>query len=653
MSGPFNLISLREDSLFVSHVNQVLVTSPDLSCDPTSDSSIIDTVSQAFKTLGYSARDSAFILPSFWVGADGKIIPQMFAKIESLCRSLHLHPLGFLSHDEAIVEEANAREGVPVSFIILDIYPLSFHLTLAYLGQIKERQSIPYTPPLSPPQIESALAQFTSDSTLPPSLIVTGQFNDELINRLQNYPWLNKKTIDVFLHHPDITPLSRDQLIEIYLKIIRQELVSSPVPSPTLVEVDAESLGFTSWPLSFVSPSPPKINFHVTLPRFHFSLPKLHRPPFRPSFLLPFLLLFLLPLSIFLARADITLYLNPYPISLTVPLTLSTENHHLTATNLPVSLKTLDLSASASLPTTAQKIVGDKAKGEMIIYNKIEKTQSLSRGSILTDTSGKKFELLNQTIIASASADLVNGVIKLGQTRSLVNAVDIGPEFNLSKNTKFTFIDQPETVLIAQNSEDFSGGSRSAVKVVSLEDKTNLDAKLTAAIQENLDSQIHSQLGVDFTTLRESYRPLTTKTDYNREINEPADNLEGTLHQTASILVNLASVSDIVTQFIKTDPRFSGLDLNPSDFRFSFRINQYHPRSSSAVMTLQGSGLPQIDLSHLRSAIAGKSRDQAIAQIQRSVDRLYNYPISVRFWPKTYLPLLPQRLYIKIVAGSQ
>ena len=52
---------------------------------------------------------------------------------------MSLSPTGFLSEDEAIVEDSNKADDLPSSFILVHLGQDEFYLSLVYLGHIKER----------------------------------------------------------------------------------------------------------------------------------------------------------------------------------------------------------------------------------------------------------------------------------------------------------------------------------------------------------------------------------------------------------------------------------------------------------------------------------------------------------------------------------
>ena len=102
---------------------------------------------------------------------------------------------------------------------------------------------------------------------------------------------------------------------------------------------------------------------------------------------------------------------------------------------LPADKKIIDLNFSESISTTGQKETGDKAKGEITIFNKADKIQNISKGTIMTDNSNKKYELLTSVQVPASSFNLGSGTITMGQTKANAIASDIGSEFNLNKDT--------------------------------------------------------------------------------------------------------------------------------------------------------------------------------------------------------------------------
>ena len=197
-----------------------------------------DSLSQAALKADLSEdqepENAAFILPPFWVGSDGKILIDKKGHIESLCKNLTLKPMGFIANDEAIVEEANLKDGFPASFVLLNLGDNNFTISLVYMGKIKERIRKPTPNEFSPALIESALIELNSESTLPPQIIVFGKVSEDIITSLNNYPWIGKKDTETFLHFPDISHLSEDGLTKTFAGVIASQINPQTLASSTI-----------------------------------------------------------------------------------------------------------------------------------------------------------------------------------------------------------------------------------------------------------------------------------------------------------------------------------------------------------------------------------------------------------------------------------
>jgi len=498
-SGKFQVVSVGPEKDWNSVDAENLISSVDESLSISSLNANI--------TEDQEPSNAAFVIPPFWVGSDGKIFPQKLKFIKEICKNLSLSPTGFLAEDEALVEDSNQTDGFPSSFILVHLSPQEFYLSLVYLGHIKERIRKSFSDGFHGQILESALLEIKTESTLPPQIIIFGQTDPNLINSLKNYPWIGKKNIETFLHLPDISLYGNNDLIATFTKVISSQISGNspdkdnhlpledeapkeetfkdepeiiPDSEIELTETDPESLGFTNHnpitpdvklvsedqpvgdeiPEPNLDPFEPPIILPPTLPEIKpgkkFSLAffkkiKLTKPKLNFNLFWIFLLVlpFIVLLPFVFSSAEITLFVNPYKFEKTFPITLKVDasDSDLSSSIISVEKNTFDIEAKTTIDTTGQKTIGDKSKGEIIIYNKSDKQIDLPKGSILLDSSGKKFELsANVSVPASDSGfnDQDQLIITSGQTKTVAVAADIGSEFNIQKDSQLNFKDFPQ-----------------------------------------------------------------------------------------------------------------------------------------------------------------------------------------------------------------
>lgn len=379
----------------------------------------------------------------------------------------------------------------------------------------------------------------------------------------------------------------------------------------------------------------PKKKISFKLPKF--KLPKINNSIF---WIILAALPFLAVAPLFLISAKITLFTTPYQFEKSIPVTLKTEasTTDLDKSIIPITKETVQVNASATVETTGQKTVGDKAKGEIIIFNKLDKSQNIPKGSILTDSSGKKFELTAAVSINASSSDLEKGVITLGQTKTVVLASDIGPEFNLAADTKLIFKDFPETSLIAKADSTFTGGSKQQIRAVNQSDKTSVQSKIDEEISKNIDQQINQKVGNISGVIKGTIQSQKDNLEFSREIGEAADELKATVNATVSVFILSDEIKDqTIKHFLSSEADFNNIDYQSSNFDLSFSFSKVDTSQATGTLTISGKSLPKINISQVQKSLVGKTNNQATNIIKKIIPRAYNFHIT------NSLPLLPFR----------
>jgi len=600
-------------------------------------------------------ESAAFILPSFWVGIDGKIIGTKQSIIETLCRSLKFKPLGFISCDDAFVENVNSNENFPSSFIFVDLKKTRLDLSLVLMGKIKERVTEHYNGDFNPASIEDSLRQLETDNSLPPLMYIIGAIDQTIIKKIQDYPWIGKKALDIFFHLPEINFVNTSEMVTIYANFVNNQLISEPnnnIPSPVVIEqpavikenlnvVEPEDLGFGQITNHIETPTaspepcePPKVKKikqfpKIKLPHFNFHL----KFNFKFLWLVAVLPIFVL-LLLLVNHSSVTLFITPYPINVSKPLTLDSNITTFDATsgNIPVIKQSFDLKVTASVPTTGKKIVGEKAKGSIIIFNKLDKTQNLAKGDILIDSSGKQYELITPVQVPGSSYDLTQGIIKLGQTKTVVSATDIGPEGNIAKDSQLTFKTSADNY-IAKAETDFVGGTKQEINIVSKQDKVSLEAQLKEAIKVSIEEKIKNDITNLSGAIIDTAQQKQKRIDYLRDINEQTDTLSGNLEATVQVFVIDSKQKDeIISSIVKQDPQYANFSLEP-EYTLQFNIDEITDDNSKGTLSIAGEMLPVINTNAVKAKIAGKFEKNARKYLDSSIDKIYNVTVKSSLGP--------------------
>lgn len=450
---------------------------------------------------------------------------------------------------------------------------------------------------------------------------------------------------------PQSQEIEEDQLTEVSPQEIGFSIPQeTPTPEPLPVITPDQlppSLDLSNEPN--LDPFEPPVVAPPTLPGKHqkikFSLNFFKKiKPIRFNRNLLWLLFALLPFIIiipfFLISSQIILFITPYQFNKSIPVTLSTSGsiNDLNKSIIPVQKETVQVAATASVETTGQKTIGERAKGEITIYNKLDTSQSIAKGKVLTDSSGRKFELISAVSVEASSSDLEEGVINLGKTKTSVSAVDIGPESNLATDTQLTFADYPTTSIIAKVESTFTGGTRQQIRAVSSEDKTNVQSKINEQIVENIDQEVSQKVGDITGVIKGTVQSQKSNLELSREVGEAADELTGTVNATVTVFVLSDNIKDqIIKYFLESETGFNDIDYQSSNFSLSFEISEIEDDQATGNLTISGNSLPKINIAQIQKALAIKTITQANSLIKKLVPRAYNFHIN------TNLPLLPFR----------
>lgn len=651
------------------------------------DISLSEAAQKAALEPEQEPESSAFVLPPKWIGNDGKIFPEFLKLLESLCRSLKLKPLGFISNDEAFIESLGKEDSFPPSFILVYLGIKEFSVSLVYLGEVKKRFHQELSTDFTPQDLENALVSIRLDSALPPQILVFGHLSPSVVDDLKNYSWIGKKNIETFLHLPDVQAYQPEDLFSLYCQSVSTQIENNPSPQIPKVEekieeatpveedvteivpeeplkeetkdlleepqeeVSASDLGFSEITDSdslvippveaeFETPSPTtKTQFHlpkVSLPKLKLSLPRFH---FNPLWLFPLALSpLLLLLPYFLSKAEITINFTPVEINRNFSVTLDSAASSPSSSTVPVIKKSLDLSFSDSLATTGTKETGEKSKGEITVFNKLDKIQSIPKATIITDPSGKKYELLTSIQVPASAYNLSTGTITMGQVKANAIASDIGPEFNLNKDVLLSFKDNAN--LIAKVNDSITGGSRRQIKVVSSDDKTKLSKSVTDSLNSRISDRVNAESSLSGLLPETKYIDKKVL-EFNREVGEEADTLSVNASLSISVFqINPSEKEAIIKSLLGNDSEFLNAVSSPSDFSFSFSATQTSSDKSQGKLTITGKVLPKVDTTSLRQKLRSQSFTNAYKIID-SQPKVYNREINIIPKVFSFLQRLP------------
>lgn len=371
-------------------------------------------------------------------------------------------------------------------------------------------------------------------------------------------------------------------------------------------------------------------------------MPSLHIPSFfGEKIILVFVGILILIIGLFFfyifgVKATIVIKVDPKIISENQDVTFSSISPTKLESNIIAGeFVTVSKDAQASIPATGKKDVGDKAKGTVTIFNSTLTATTFPQGTTIISSNDLIYQLSNSVTVASGSGDAISG-ISPGKVNVNVIANNIGPEYNLPSNTKFSI---GESLLVAaKNDNPFSGGTKKQITVVSKNDVDKLMLDLPKTQEQSARDDLAKNLSGDKNLLPTFIDEAISKTVLDPKIGDEATTvtLRGEvayagLSFSKNELVNLAK--SILKSKIQ-----NALDINYDNIKVDVKdIKIKNDKDVNANLSIKALLLPKIDINKITSQIKGlsyKETENKFLSISQVSDVAISSSPNIPFLPK-------------------
>lgn len=304
------------------------------------------------------------------------------------------------------------------------------------------------------------------------------------------------------------------------------------------------------------------------------------------------------------------------------------------------------INKEATIQTTGVKIVGDKAKGEVLIYNKTTSDKTFPKGTVIND--GDKQFLTDESVTVPAAEVKEEGkkeVKTFGEENVAVTAYLIGAEGNISKEKEMTVADFDKSTYSATSTQDFSGGSSREVRVVAQADLDKVLAEAKKTLLEQANSEFHQE-SKDGTYILPTGTVTITNTRYSAELEKEADDL--TVSLTGEVLALSYQVSDLkplASEILKSEVP-AGYEINSVDPQvLSAPAENIDNKDQVALSAnISNTALPKLDETALKQSIAGKPVEEAQVALQANEGIKSASFVFFPSWAKALISNVPTKL---------
>lgn len=349
-------------------------------------------------------------------------------------------------------------------------------------------------------------------------------------------------------------------------------------------------------------------------------------------------------------KAKVTIFIKPEVLEKEVSLTVSAKETFLDKEKkiIPGEMQVMEVNGKETISTTGKKLVGDKASGEVIIFNKTDSAKTFEAGTVLVGPDSLRFELADDVEIASQSAQTEG--ITYGKTNVKIEAASIGPEYNVESGTEFNFKDFGTGSFSAKAEAGLSGGTSREIKAVSEEDQEVLLAKLTEKLEAQATQELEEKLPSGMKVFEKGLKSRVKSKKFNHDIDDEADKLSLDLSLKTSALSFAKEDLDTLLFHVLADQIPENFELRPTDLSTEIKDIKIEDQKAEFEVLVKAELLPRYDMDKLVEDLVGKYPEIA----NETLSSLPNFAkATIEITPKLpgklgTLPRLKQNIEIEV-----
>jgi hypothetical protein len=311
--------------------------------------------------------------------------------------------------------------------------------------------------------------------------------------------------------------------------------------------------------------------------------------------------------------------------------------------NLTIPAKVIEVSKdrSDSASATGTKETGEKASGQVTIYNKTTSQVTIVNGTTLESIeTGLKYKTTTDVTVDAKKPDDdpeypgMYGVVDVG-----IIAESFGEDYNTSEKQEFRIQGYAVENIYGKNFNSITGGTTEEITVVSQEDYDNLKTSLEDLLKEDLAGSLEAEAG--------SSRQLLTDTIQYETINESASpgvdaqastfSLSVTVKATALSFLN-EDIDNLAEVLVEEE---NEQNVEVEEFEYSSSVTSTEGNKIYLKLSITGVVTPSVDQDGLKTSLAGKSKGAAQSYLD-SQEQIKDYEIKLfPLWLPSFLRHFP------------
>jgi hypothetical protein len=489
------------------------------------ESALIDATDRALQQLGKESEDvkqTLFALEPTWVNQQG-ILSDKKVIFQRLTKELTLEAVGFVVIPEAIIQYQLNRKGNSLQCFVVEVLTERVSMTIVKNGKLGQQEMIGRSQNVVD-DIKEGFARFQEGSL--PSLVflysafLTVEELEEARQRLLELDLLKDNT---FMQQPTFEVITEEEIMDIILQTggravgearhlidpAQPVMVETPPEADPLIETAHEPAELAIDPSLYPTPAPSRVapvQEEPPMPTDYLEetvQPKGFGIPQHPLLfgvigvvlgLVALAVVFLVASGqVMSAMADVQLKTQPVNKQMELKLDPAAAASDPNTGVLKAELIKQTVQDEKTADTTGKKIIGDKAKGKVTLFNRTSSPKTFPAGTLLK--AGTKKYLLEKTETVASASTGSNFETKPGTLETTVIAADIGSESNIAKDIEMTVDTFSTDTYVARTASEIGGGTSREIKAVSQKDQDELLAALKKQLNDDAVKQLQAQQG--------------------------------------------------------------------------------------------------------------------------------------------------------------
>lgn len=573
-------------------------------------------------------------------------------KIKELSKNLEFKPVGYIECHEAVASFLHDKESLALTSILIELDDTNIGVFVYKSGRIVRSVVVARTDAIID-DLTSAFTTVGSNTLLPNRLIL---YNSSSLIEESTSIISHKWPPEMFAQMPRVEILSESDILSGLINVFEKqtESIESEVePSvvdaarhkPVLGFLIGEDIGLMNEKNITVTPPEPPMKKGIEKIK---KMGGVLTDVFGRINIKQYGLIITGTFLFFGIVFSLIFFFHKATVTITLP-TKSVEQTVSTA-EIPILTASSSMQLKDTKVTTGKKDIGDKAKGEVTLYNFDDKEKTFSKNTVL-QADNIRFTLDNDSTVSSSTL-ASDGSAKLpGKQKSKITAVEIGIESNLEKNKRFRIADLSSSVYFAMNDNSIAGGTKKTLRTVSKKDREDLQGSLLDKAKKNQKDKSTTVQNAGITFIDQLTDFQLTNTTYSKEVGEEGDsvNLQATVTSKFYYFEN-----DKVLSFLTLE-----LDKNtPAGFMFerkniSYTVDKVVKKGTNTLLTfalkaIAVKGADGIEImGHIKGTPEAEARVYLIRQIGATSAQIQIYPQYI-FWLSSNIPFFKRNIDLQI-----